>query len=306
MAEQALISVITPTYNRAAFLAEAIDSVLAQSFQNFELLIVDDGSTDDTQTVVNNYKHDARVVYQFQENQGQSVARNNALHHSRGEFICFLDSDDRWLPERLQWALDAFEAQPFVGVVYGDELVMNEAGQVTGSKSTGGDQSGRILPAMLKDNIIPLNTGMIRKECLEKVGGVDPTIRVADDYDMWLRLSAYYDFLHIPKVMAHYRVMNVQISSDVRRRLSTNAEILKQFEERHGDRASAAEMNGGWAYFYERGARAYAANGHWHEAYGSLAQLLRRVPFSLSAWRTALRVSLLRIQAMFDSSPDIK
>ena len=110
MAEQALISVITPTYNRATFLAEAIDSVLAQSYRNFELLIVDDGSTDDTQTIVNNYKHDARVVYQFQENQGQSVARNNALHASRGEFICFLDSDDRWLPERLQWALEAFEA----------------------------------------------------------------------------------------------------------------------------------------------------------------------------------------------------
>ncbi|QIT56556.1 glycosyltransferase family 2 protein [Aquisalimonas sp. 2447] len=131
-----LISIVTPTFNRAGYLPVAIDSVLAQTFPNLEYLIVDDGSTDNTSDVVNSYD-DERIRYFRQENQGQSVARNVGIENSRGEFVCFLDSDDAWVPEKLQQQLEAFRAHPEAGVVYGDYIFIDAEGDTLSMRNMG-------------------------------------------------------------------------------------------------------------------------------------------------------------------------
>ena len=128
MDKNPLVTIITPTYNRAAFLPQAIDGVLAQTYRNFELIVVDDGSTDSTQEMMEGYAEDPRVRYFYQPNQGQSVARNWGLEEARGEYICFLDSDNAWFPDKLEKSLNAFRENPDVDVIYGDYVEIDKAG----------------------------------------------------------------------------------------------------------------------------------------------------------------------------------
>ena len=112
-----LISVVTPTYNRADFIIEAVESVIEQTYENWEMIIVDDGSKDDTRTVLQPYldKYSA-IKYFYQDNQGQSVARNRGIKESQGDYICFLDSDNKWLPKKLELSVDAAVKNPDIDV----------------------------------------------------------------------------------------------------------------------------------------------------------------------------------------------
>lgn len=284
-----VISVITPTYNRADFLPEAVRSVLDQSFPDFELLIVDDGSTDDTREVLAPFLEDPRVHYQYQPNQGQSVARNLGLAKARGRFICFLDSDNAWLPHKLEQQLAAFEQHPDVDVVYGDILTIDEQGKELSRKNMR-RYSGRIAPQMLKDNCVSMNTAMARRVCFDEMGGMSGKRRVADDYDLWLRFSAKYRFLYMPDFFAKYRVMADQISSDKRRRFDSNEQILLDFLRDYPDAVTAREARSGLASFYSRKARHYAIIGDRKTAWRSLLRAVRSEPTSDTVWRAFVRV----------------
>ena len=205
MPEPPLATVITPTYNRADFLGQAVESVLAQTYPHFEMLVVDDGSTDGTPAVMKRYLSDERIRYFHQRNQGQSVARNLALSHARGEFVCFLDSDNAWVPEKLAVSLAAMETHPDVDVVYGDAIRIDETGAEI-SRENMRRYSGRIVPWMLRDNCVSMNTAMARRRCFDERGGMSARYRVADDYELWLRFSAYYRFLYLPRFLAYYRL----------------------------------------------------------------------------------------------------
>ena len=123
-----LISVIIPAYNHAKYLSEAIQSVLNQTYQNFEILIVDDGSTDNTRQVVQNYT-DQRIKYIYQENRGLAASRNAGLRVTQGEYVAFLDADDIFLPHKLEVQLDWFEAHPSCGMVFSGFYFMNDRGE---------------------------------------------------------------------------------------------------------------------------------------------------------------------------------
>src|SRR5690606_1176147 len=163
-ANQPLVSVITPTYNRADFIGEAVESVLAQTYPNFELVIIDDGSTDNTRDILEPYLKDSRIRLFHQQNQGQSVARNRGLEEATGEFICFLDSDNAWFPEKLEKSLKAFDHNPESDVVYGDFVVIDEQGRELGENRMT-RHSGRITPQLIHDNFVSMNTTMARKQC---------------------------------------------------------------------------------------------------------------------------------------------
>ena len=207
------VSIITPTWNRADLISEAVESVLAQTWANWELLIVDDGSTDNTREVLAPYLEDPRIHYFYQENQGQSVARNLALKHAKGAYISFLDSDNRLVPEKLEWALEALASNPDVDIVYGDIITIDEQGNEI-SRENMRRYSGRIAKYLIVDNCVSMNTAVVRRKCFDEMGGFNTERRVADDFELWLRFSARYSFLYIPKFMAFYRVMDNQISSD--------------------------------------------------------------------------------------------
>ena len=289
MTKDPLVSIITPTYNRADFIEETVKSVLGQTVEDFEFLIVDDGSDDNTKAVLEPYLTDERISYFYQKNQGQSVARNLGLANSRGRFICFLDSDNAWLPDKLKRQISVMQKNPDVDIVYGDGIIIDEQSQEV-SRNNIRRYSGHIAPQMLKDNCVSMNTAMARRRCFEELGGMSGKRRVADDYDLWLRFSAKYKFLYVPEYFAKYRVMEDQISSDKRRRLETNERIIHDFLQEFPDAVTARQAREGLAAFYARKARYYATVPDRKTAFESIFRSLMYQPLGQVPWRAFVRV----------------
>ena len=289
----ATISVVTPTYNRARFLPEAVASVLAQTYADLELIIVDDGSVDETREVLEPFWADGRVRYFYQENRGQSHARNLALKQAKGDFIAFLDSDDLWSPDKLEKQLAVLLEKPEVDIVHGDEAIIDENGVVI-SRENMRRYSGKITQRLLADNSVSITTALVRRRCFDEMGGFDTSVGVADDYELWLRFSARYCFHYEPGIVASYRVMADQISSDKRRRFAANERIIQKFLARYGDVLSPSERRWGLARFFCRKARYFACIGQRGEAFSAIARALRNGPLDSVVWRSLYRVMVPR------------
>ena len=283
------VSIITPTFNRADFIGTAVDSVLAQTFSDFELLIVDDGSTDETVSVLEPYLADRRVRYFNQPNQGQSVARNRGLAEADGELVCFLDSDDAWLPDKLEQQVALMDRHPDVDIVHGDEIDIDEHGREVSRKNMP-RFSGMIARELLADNSVSINTVMVRKRCFEEMGGFSESRRVADDYDIWLRFSARYRFLYVSAFFGFYRVMSNQISSDKRARFESNERIVLDFVRDFPAALSSRDRRWGLSRFYCRKARYYARAGDKLVAWSAIGRALRYRPADPVVWRSLFRV----------------
>lgn len=286
-----LITVITPTFNRADFIEEAVNSVLAQTYGNFELLIVDDGSTDDTKAVLAPALQDTRVQYFYQQNQGQSVARNLALAKAKGEFICFLDSDNYWPPEKLESQVRQFAENPDYDVVYGDIIEIDEQGREVTRKNMR-RYSGNISSFMIRDNCVSMNTAMARKRCFDELGAMSGQRRVADDYDLWLRFSAKFRFLYVPEFWAFYRVMENQISTDKTRRFDSNWQIITDFQQAFPDAMPEKDFRIGFSAFHSRKARYLASKGAKKEALREISRAIRLCPTRVAYWRSLAAVLL--------------
>jgi glycosyltransferase involved in cell wall biosynthesis len=200
-----LVSVIIPTYNRADLLPEAIRSVLSQTITDFELIIVDDGSSDDTRQLVETFA-DPRIRYIYQENKGISGAMNTGLGAARGDYIARLDSDDRWLPTILAEQLAIFEAHPEIGIVYAKAQAMdingNPMAQTLGAP---GHFPGQTFKSLLYGDFGSAISTLVRRECYERIGGYDTHLKANEDWDVWIRLARYYPFYFLDQVLANFR-----------------------------------------------------------------------------------------------------
>ena len=200
------ISVIIPTYNRARFIGEAIQSVLDQTYPAWEIVVLDDGSTDDTAHVVAMFGD--RVKYIYQDNAGESAARNVGFFASRGEWVSFLDSDDRMLPHNLETLASLLAARPEVAVAYGWYYYMDEHGQLStrgGPKlrnekpifygpeikvwPCGTTLEGHILPQLLLEETMLMGSVLIRRACVEAVGAFDPAVHFQAHWNFFLRMA---------------------------------------------------------------------------------------------------------------------
>lgn len=190
-ADAGLVSVIIPTYNRAAFIGASIRSVLEQTYSNLELIVVDDGSTDDTDSVVAAYS-DPRFRYVRQPNRGRSNARNHALSLAKGKFITFLDSDDMYLPDKVQSQVNYLRSHPGTGMVYTSAHCVDDQGEMLPNKYLA-SVSGLIYEsiAFFTPVTITLPTVMTYKEVFDHVGGFDEKMYRFEDTDMWRRISKY-------------------------------------------------------------------------------------------------------------------
>jgi glycosyltransferase involved in cell wall biosynthesis len=222
------ITIVMPTYNRADIISRAIDSVLGQAFNDFELIIVDDASTDNTEDVVNEYA-DHRLIYvKLRENNGANVARNRAIDMSRGEYISFLDSDDEYHPDMLDTCIRAFEGlDNDVGVVYSKVLVVDES-----SRRFFLDEgpSGYIYEKLILGNCVPINSALVRRQCLE-TERFDESLKKHQEWDLWLRIARKYKFVYIDKVLAiWYREKGRErINSQLSNILSGNRSMLSKY-----------------------------------------------------------------------------
>jgi SAM-dependent methyltransferase len=205
------VAVIIPCYNHASFLREAIDSVLAQTHPASEIIVVDDGSSDDPASVVENY-HDVRFMRQ--QNQGLSAARNIGLMAAESEKIIFLDADDRLLPEAIRSGLGCFAGSPNAGFVYGGHRRVTKDGRPS-SPELYSAVSPDPYRDMLRGNLIGMHaTVMYDKSRLMEVGGFDREVRSCEDYDIYLRMSARFEVASHPAVIAEYRWHGGNMSSN--------------------------------------------------------------------------------------------
>ncbi|MBN1688133.1 MAG: glycosyltransferase [Candidatus Omnitrophica bacterium] len=197
-------SIVMPTYNRYDLIAQAIESVIAQHEQDWELIVVDDGSSDNTKEIVEKYR-DNRIHYLYQENAGKSIARNRGIERARASHIVFLDSDDYWHPEMLSAVADAISRNPGAGLFYGQVEFIRECQSTDAEiKPTVGAKNFEELLNGDHQSIYTCATA-IKKSCLEQVGVFDPWLLIAQDIDLWLRIAEKYPVVFIPKVVSYVR-----------------------------------------------------------------------------------------------------
>ena len=186
------ISVIIPTHNRAWALARAVSSVLNQTFEDFELLVVDDGSTDQTQELLESFDDSRLRVIKEPSNGGVSRARNRGIGLARGEWIAFLDSDDEWLPHKLQAQREYLQGRPELRVVHGEEIWIRRGVRVNPHKKHA-KSGGWIFAKCLPLCAISPSTVMIHREVFQQIGTFDPEMIVCEDYDLWLRMTQFFE-----------------------------------------------------------------------------------------------------------------
>jgi glycosyltransferase involved in cell wall biosynthesis len=189
------VSIIIPTYNRLPMLREAVNSVLAQDFEDFELIVVDDGSTDGTADEMKGYGGRVRLLH-HPENRGVSAARNRGILHTRGKYIAFLDSDDLWVKGKLKIQVAFLDDNPHYPICYTDEIWIRRGKRVN-PKNKHAKYSGWIFEKCLPLCIISPSSAMVRKTLFSKVGLFDEALPVCEDYDLWLRISARFPVFFI-------------------------------------------------------------------------------------------------------------
>ncbi len=207
------VSIIIPTYNSAQFLPSTLDSVFQQTFRDFEVIVIDDGSTDNTREVLAPYL--SQIHYLYQDNQERSAARNHGLAYAQGELIAFLDSDDLWLPHKLERQIKVMDEHPEVVLVFSQAYYVNSEGKPApfcGDWIDGRPAERIEIRSFFEDfaqgNVVygGGSTALVRREALNKAGNFDIHITHGEDWDLWWRLSRLGLFAYIPEPLIFYRV----------------------------------------------------------------------------------------------------
>ncbi|MBI4489748.1 MAG: glycosyltransferase [Deltaproteobacteria bacterium] len=226
-----LVSVVIATYNRDRFLPETVESVLDQRFRDFELIVVDDGSTDDTQRVLKSYGDRIRSFYQ--ENRGPSAARNLGIRHARGRWVSIQDSDDLCTPEHLDALTGFVDRNPDCGMVFANGGYLggpehNRETIIPREKSRRLAQRGVRLVDLFEKSIVRLQAALMSKECLESIGGLDENLRICMDLDLSFRLFMRYPVAYLDKVVFLYRKHGGNIGRNQELRLLENIQVIEK------------------------------------------------------------------------------
>lgn len=198
VSQSPLVSVVVITYNAAEYVGRAIRSVLQQSWTNLELIVVDDGSTDDTRTVIERF-NDNRITYVQQENQGPNTARNHGVRLSQGEFVAFLDADDWWLPDKLSRQVALAGQQQNAGLIYSLAVGVDTAGTEQGRAKT--VINGHAVERLLLGQCIAgsASSVMVRRKTIDTVGMFDESLHYAEDWEYWIRIASQFEIACVPE-----------------------------------------------------------------------------------------------------------
>jgi glycosyltransferase involved in cell wall biosynthesis len=319
------VSIIMPVLNGERYLREAVDSILAQTYDSYELVAVDDGSTDHTCELLHQYGDRLELRYVHHPvRQGIAVSVNDGLRHATGPYVSFLDHDDAWFPQFLETQVDYLERHPDVGMVHSDFQTIDSKGQVIEeSVARCRDRirpSGDVFRQLLLDSFIAANSAVIRKECFDRLGGFDESL-VWGDYHMWLRIARHYKIDYVPQVLTKYRQHPVQNTRDYDERASDREPVAvtaimrilaayPEAREQLGERTlqhRIAQLYFGMAYhwlwkgihrparlYLQKAIRLWPTNRRYYLAYG-----LSLLPHSCA---TAIQGGWHRILRMFSAS----
>lgn len=228
------VSIVLPTYNRASKLGKAIQSVLSQTYPYFELLVIDDGSQDETQQVTEAFKDERICYHRLQQNEGQSRARNYGIKLAQYEYIAFEDSDDLWHPRKLEIQMRTMqELGPEVGFSYhklrynlgeGKSMILPD------QKIAIEKKSGDIYEQLLWDNMVGMPTLLIRQQCIRQIGILDETMQCLEDYDFALRLARAYPAAFVNEILLDAEFSNTGVSGNSYQYLIASCQLIQKYK----------------------------------------------------------------------------
>lgn len=245
------VSVIVPTKNRAHYVSSAIQSVLDQTFRDFEIIVVDGASIDNTREVISKFD-DERIRYiREKKDRGVSASRNIGIKHSRGKFIAFLDDDDLWMSSKLEKQLNLINKNLDIGAVSTGAWIINKSSKIIGSGIP--SPRGNIFPKILKKNCVGnCSMVLVRKECFEKVGLFDENLPAGEDFDLWIRLAKHYQFDYVNEPLILYRVHEKRISTNPYATLQAAKLMFKKFSKELNTSVNHKKILGYWHYQFGR------------------------------------------------------
>ncbi len=274
------VSVIIPTYNRADLLGEALASALSQPYDDFEIIVVDDGSTDATPSVLARFA-DPRLRVVRQANQGISGARNAGVAEARGEYIIMLDSDDRWRPNILPRLVQTLEAHPDAVLVYGRAQAIDPQGRpMPQMKGAAEPFPGQTQRSILYGDFVPGITALIRRAALVQAGPFDAAVSGTEDWDMWIRLSHLGRFVFIDATLADFRLHPTQFTQTggdrLRRLMAARVHVLDKAFAAPGLSPDLVAMRPlAYRNVYVTEVVRWLSVGGWRDAFVALRQALR-------------------------------
>jgi len=287
------ITAVVPTYNFGRFLPACLESILQQTLAPAEIIVVDDGSTDNTRAAVVPYLADPRVRYIRIEHRGGSAARNTAIAAAHGDIIALLDADDLWREQKLELQVPLFQ-DPRVGVVYSG-VQRFDADGLCGERTVSRLSPNDFLWAMMEDKFVANSIALVRRECYRRVGGYDERFSQSEDYHLWLRIAACgfkFDCVDQPLTMIRVGHSRASLLTDIRAR--TLPMVLRDvFEHPQFGRAfPPAMVRRAWASFFA--GRAYAAGevGRPGQTIASALRCLRTPAGDGVAWRVLIKAVL--------------
>ena len=289
------VTVVIPTYNAAAYLTDTLESVCGQTYTDFELLIVDDGSNDTTLALARQFESRLSLRIIEQQNSGPAAARNNGVRAARGELVAFIDSDDLMLPQRLAAQVAMFEADPALGLVHTDLMTFDERGVIHATRRAFSNPcGGQVLGQLLIDNFITTSTVMAPRARLIEAGLFDEARRISEDFDLWLRMAERWSVGYVEQPMVKYRRRPGSLSEDKLRTGLAALEVVESFWNSH---AAYARENAGLrrrslAHHLQVAGSAAIVQGRSATGLHCLMRALRFAPGELSIWKWLLKALL--------------
>jgi hypothetical protein len=242
-ADSVTVAVVVPCYNVEAFVRRAIDSVLAQTYADFRIYAVDDGSTDATVQILRSYGDRCRVV--SQPHAGAAAARNRGIRMSSAPFVAFLDADDEWLPQKLERQISLLKRDPDLGLAC-TLCAVDEPGKSTRTIFPTRDvpEAGMLFGEIARDCFIATPTAVVRRQCLEEVGLFNESLAVCEDLNLWLRIAGRWKVALLPDVLAvtHQRTGSISVTTSAEERLGAGVAALQDVQSRCSDILSATEV----------------------------------------------------------------
>lgn len=232
------ISICIPTYNRKEYLKETLASIFAQTYCDYEIVIVDDGSTDGTEQMLKEAGHNIR--YHWQENRGDATARNKLIELAQGRYITFIDSDDLLMPDAVERMAEVVKREPDDIVVYGNYIGIDEHGNEA-KRSKRKLYSGYVTQYLFQNIFINSCGSMFPKRVLDNMGGFDTSLRVCSDYDLWLRLSLKYRFIALSEPTFKRRRHSDNLSAISFNNVLTELKVLERFYYENGGKEVVPE-----------------------------------------------------------------
>lgn len=275
-----LVSVIIPNYNHAQYVGDAIRSVLAQAYRNYEIIVVDDGSTDNSREVVTQFGD--KVNYIYKTNAGLSAARNTGFNASKGSLIGVLDADDMYEPEYLETLVAALQENPDAAGIYCGYRFVDHVNNPLPQIEAHSAEAERLFLALLDGNFLVPESIFLRRSVYEDVGLFDETLRACEDWDVWLRAAKKYKIIHSTKILTRHRILPGSMSTDPLRMLNNRLAVLKKHVGEEPAATGDSEAHRAYGRAYLGSCVEYLQYGHSKQAYQRFQSMANTCPSLLT------------------------